>query len=142
VGAWPFVKTAVDDFYILPEGGRLAASAVDEVESEACDAQPDDYDVALAAARVETYTTLPVTRIAHRWAGLRTFTADRVPVAGFARDAPGFFWLAGQGGYGLQTAPAMAAIVEALVTASAWPDGLEALGAGPREVGIDRLQGP
>jgi D-arginine dehydrogenase len=140
--AWPFVKTAVDDFYILPEGGRLAASAVDEVESEACDAQPDDYDVALAAARVETYTTLPVRRIAHRWAGLRTFTADRVPVAGFARGAPGFFWLAGQGGYGLQTAPAMAATVEALVTGSGWPDGLEALGAGPREVGIDRLQVP
>ena len=50
------------------------------------------------------------TRIAHRWAGLRTFTADRVPTAGFAPDAPGFFWLAGQGGYGLQTAPAMAEI--------------------------------
>ena len=56
------------------------------------------------------------TRIAHRWAGLRTFTADRSPTAGFAPDAPGFFWLAGQGGYGLQTAPAMAEIAEALVT--------------------------
>ena len=60
-------------------------------------------------------------RIAHRWAGLRTFTADRTPTAGFAPDAPGFFWLVGQGGYGLQTAPAMAEIVEALITGGAWP---------------------
>jgi D-arginine dehydrogenase len=133
------VKTAVDDFYILPEGGRLAASPVDEVECEPCDAQPEDYDVALAAWKVEQYTTLPVQRIAHRWAGIRTFTADRVPVAGFAPDAPGFFWLAGQGGYGLQTAPAMAAVAEALVTGGAWPAGLEALGAGPAEIGIERF---
>jgi D-arginine dehydrogenase len=141
VREWAFVKTAVDDFYILPEGGRLAASPVDEVASEPCDAQPEDYDVALAASKVEAYTTLPVKRIAHRRAGLRTFTADRVPVAGFAPGAPGFFWLAGQGGYGLQTAPAMAAIAEALITGSAWPGDLEAHGAGPREVGIERFAG-
>jgi D-arginine dehydrogenase len=62
-----------------------------------------------------------VTRIAHRWAGLRTFTSDRTPTAGFAPDAPGFFWLCGQGGYGLQTAPAMAAAVEALIAGTTWP---------------------
>jgi D-arginine dehydrogenase len=139
VRGWPFVKSAVDDFYILPESGRLAASPVDEVECEACDARPDDYDIALAAWKVETYTTLSVQRIAHRWAGLRTFAADRVPVAGYAPDAPGFFWLAGQGGYGLQTAPAMAAAAEALILGSAWPEGLAELGAGPAEVGIARL---
>jgi D-arginine dehydrogenase len=139
VHAWPFTKTATDDFYILPESGRLAASPTDEVECDACDAQPEEYDLALAAWKVETYTTLPVARIAHRWAGLRTFTADRVPVAGFAPDAPGFFWLAGQGGYGLQTAPAMAAIAEALIAGAPWPDGLQALGAGPAEMGIQRL---
>ena len=138
---WPFLKTAVDDFYILPEGGRLAASPVDEVECEACDARPDDYDVALAAWKVERWTTLPVARIAHRWAGLRTFTSDRVPAAGFAPDAPGFFWLAGQGGYGLQTAPAMAAITAAQVAGSAWPEGLAELGAGPAEIGVARLFG-
>jgi D-arginine dehydrogenase len=139
VRTWPFVKTAVDDFYILPESGRLASSPTDEVESEACDAQPEDYDIALAASKVETYTTLPVARLVHRWAGLRTFTADRVPVAGFAPDALGFFWLAGQGGYGLQTAPAMAAIAEALIAGAPWPDGLEALGAGTSNVGMRRL---
>lgn len=136
---WPFVKTAVDDFYILPEGGRLMASPVDEVEDDPCDAQPEEYDVALAAWKVERYTTLPVELIAHRWAGLRTFTADRVPTAGFAPDAPGFFWLAGQGGYGLQTAPAMAAAAEALATGGAWPAGLAELGVSPDRIGPQRL---
>lgn len=141
VREWPFVKTAVDDFYILPESGRLMASPVDEVESDPCDAQPEDYDLALAAWKVEQYTTLSVARIAHRWAGLRTFTADRIPVAGFAPDAPGFFWLAGQGGYGLQTAPAMAEATEALATAAAWPEGLAALGVEPGYIRPERLFG-
>jgi D-arginine dehydrogenase len=125
---WPFVKTAVDDFYILPESGRLMASPVDEVESEPCDAQPEEYDLALAAWKVERYTTLPVNRIAHRWAGLRTFTADRTPAVGFDPAAPGFFWLAGQGGFGLQTAPAVAEAVEALATGADWPESLAKLG--------------
>ena len=139
---WPFVKTAVDDFYILPESGRLMASPVDEVESAPCDARPEEYDVALAAWKVERYTNLSVERIAHRWAGLRTFTADRSPAAGFAADAPGFFWLAGQGGFGLQTAPAMAEAVEALVTGSAWPDALARLGVGAADLAPGRLFAP
>ncbi|HKR25745.1 MAG TPA: FAD-binding oxidoreductase, partial [Allosphingosinicella sp.] len=121
ISAWPFVHSAAGDFYMLPEAGQILVSPVDEVADDPCDAQPDEYDIALAADRLEHYTTLRVSRIAHRWAGLRTFTADRTPTAGFAPDAPGFFWLAGQGGYGLQTAPAMAEIVEALVTGSSWP---------------------
>ena len=125
---WPFVKTVVDDFYVLPESGRLMASPVDEVESGPCDAQPEEYDVALAAWKVERYTTLSVARIAHRWAGLRTFTKDRTPAVGFDPDAPGFFWLAGQGGFGLQTAPAVAEAVESLATGGVWPEGLGALG--------------
>ncbi len=82
---------------------------------------------------------MPVARIAHRWAGLRSFVADRTPTAGFDPEAPGFFWLVGQGGYGLQTAPAMAAIVEALATGGAWPEGLEALGVTPERVRPERL---
>ncbi|HEX8525899.1 NAD(P)/FAD-dependent oxidoreductase [Allosphingosinicella sp.] len=137
--AWPFVKTAVDDFYILPESGRLMASPVDEVECPACDAQPEDYDVALAAWKIERYTSLEVKRIAHRWAGIRTFALDRVPVAGLAPDAPGYFWLAGQGGYGLQTAPAMAAIAESLIVGGPWPNGLAELGATPDSILPQRL---
>ena len=137
---WPFVHAAAQDFYMLPEAGQLLVSPVDEVADDPCDARPDDYDIALAAHRLEVYTTLTVSRIAHRWAGLRSFVADRVPTAGFAADAPGFFWLAGQGGYGLQTAPAMAAIVEALITGGAWPEGLEALGVTPGQILPERLR--
>jgi D-arginine dehydrogenase len=138
--AWPFVHSAAGDFYMLPEAGQILASPVDEVDDEPGDAQPEDYDIALAADRVEYYTTLKVDRIAHRWAGLRSFVADRTPTAGFADDAPGFFWLLGQGGYGLQTAPAMAAIVEALVAGSPWPSGLEAAGVTAESVAPSRLQ--
>lgn len=136
---WPFTKTAVDDFYMLPESGRLLACPVDEVPSEPTDAQPEEYDIALAAAKVEHYTSLAVRRIGHSWAGLRTFTHDRVPVAGFAPDAEGFFWLAGQGGYGLQTAPAMSAIAEALITGGAWPAGLTDWGIAPAHLAPERL---
>ena len=121
ISAWPFAHSAAGDFYMLPEAGRILVSPVDEVADDPCDAQPEEYDLALAADRLEHYTTVPVTRIAHRWAGLRTFAADRTPTAGFAPDAPGFLWLCGQGGYGLQTAPAMAAAVESLVAGTAWP---------------------
>jgi D-arginine dehydrogenase len=132
---WPFAHSVAGDFYMLPEAGQLLVSPVDEVGTDPCDAQPEDYDVAYAADRLEHYTTLKVTRIAHRWAGLRTFTADRTPTAGFAPDAPGFFWLVGQGGYGLQTAPAMAEIAEALLTAAAWP----LPGVAPERIGPERL---
>ena len=117
----PFTKTIGDELYFAPESGRLFASPMDEVPSEPCDAQPDEYEVALAASRMGDRTTVEVRRIHSKWAGLRTFTADRHPAAGFAADAEGFFWLAGQGGFGLQTSPAMAAIVESLVTGTAWP---------------------
>jgi D-arginine dehydrogenase len=139
VSEWPFTKTANDEFYMLPDSGRLMASPVDEVPSAPCDAQPEEYDLALAAWQAEQYTTLPVQRIAHKWAGLRSFVADRVPTAGFAPDAPGFFWLAGQGGYGIQTAPAMATICAALITGDDWPDGLSALGVEPGQVLPERL---
>ena len=117
----PFAKTVGDQLYFAPESGRLFASPMDEVPSEPCDAQPDEYDVALAAHRMEERTRVKVERIHSRWAGLRTFTPDRHPAVGFASDAEGFFWLAGQGGFGLQTSPAMAAIVESLITGASWP---------------------
>jgi D-arginine dehydrogenase len=94
---------------------------MDEVPSDPMDAQPDEFQVALAAERVQDRTTVKVERIHSRWAGLRTFTPDRHPAVGFAPDADGFFWLAGQGGYGLQTSPAMARIAAALLIGSEWP---------------------
>lgn len=143
VSNWPFTKTASDDgFYMLPDAGLLLASPMDVTPSEPCDVQPDDYEVALAAWRVEAATTLKVDRIRARWAGLRSFVADRVPTAGFAPDAPGFFWLAGQGGYGLQTSPAMALAAEALMFGLAWPRELEARGLKPEHIRPERLAVP
>jgi D-arginine dehydrogenase len=117
----PFAKTIGDELYFAPESGRLFASPMDEVPSEPCDAQPDEYEVALAAFRMEERTTVQVRQVHSKWAGLRTFTADRHPAAGFAPDAEGFFWLAGQGGFGLQTSPAMAAIVGSTLGRKPWP---------------------
>jgi D-arginine dehydrogenase len=117
----PFAKTIGDELYFAPESGRLFASPMDEVPSDPCDAQPDEYEVALAAYRMEERSTVKVERIHSRWAGLRTFTPDRHPAVGFAPDAEGFFWLAGQGGFGLQTSPAMAAITASLIAGETWP---------------------
>jgi D-arginine dehydrogenase len=117
----PFAKTIGDELYFAPESGRLFASPMDEVPSDPCDAQPDEYEVALAAYRMEERTIVKVDRIHSRWAGLRTFTPDKHPAVGFAADAEGFFWLAGQGGFGLQTSPAMAAIAASLITGEPWP---------------------
>ena len=94
---------------------------MDEVPSDPCDAQPDEYEVALAAARVEERTIVKVERIHSRWAGLRTFTPDRRPVAGFAPGTKGFFWLVGQGGFGLQTSPVMARVTASLIAGEPWP---------------------
>jgi D-arginine dehydrogenase len=131
----PFAKTLGDELYFAPESGRLFASPMDEVPSEPMDAQPDEYEVALAAHRMEERTTVKVGRIHSRWAGLRTFTPDRHPAAGFATDAEGFFWLAGQGGFGLQTSPAMAGVVGALIAGEPWPLG----GIDPNELSPARF---
>lgn len=117
----PFAKTVHDELYFAPESGRLFASPMDEGPSDACDAQPDEYEVALAAFRMEERTIVKVERIYSRWAGLRTFTADRHPAVGFAEGCEGFFWLAGQGGFGLQTSPAVASIAASLITGEGWP---------------------
>jgi D-arginine dehydrogenase len=117
----PFAKTVGDELYFAPESGRLFASPMDEVPSDPTDAQPDEYEVALAAFRMEERTIVQVRQIHSKWAGLRTFTPDKHPAVGFAPDAEGFFWLAGQGGFGLQTSPAMAAIAASLIGGGPWP---------------------
>ncbi len=141
VSRWPFTKTVGPGFYIEPEGrGRLLACPMDEHPSAPCDAQPEEEDVALAAWRVEEATTLAIPRLASKWAGLRTFAPDRLPVAGFDPAAPGFFWLAGQGGFGLQTSPAMALAAEALATGGAWPEELRAVGVTAAMLAVERLR--
>lgn len=95
-------------FYFKPEAGKLWLSPHDEIPSPPCDAAPEELDVAMAIDRFEKVVDWPVQRLEHKWAGLRTFAPDRLPVYGFDRTAQGFFWFAGQGGFGIQTAPAAA----------------------------------
>jgi len=116
--AWPLAIEVNERFYFKPDAGRLLISLADETDSEPCDAQADEFDIAVVADRVQAATTLTINRIAHRWAGLRTFAPDRTPVCGFDARSDGFFWLAGQGGYGIQTAPALAALTARLITGS------------------------
>lgn len=129
VHAWPFTKTVGEGFYLLPEGrGALLASSMDQTPSAPCDAAPEELDIAIAADRVEQATTLPIRRIAHSWAGLRSFAPDELPVIGEAAGAPGFFWVAGQGGAGFQTAPALSRIAAAAVLGHAFPEDAAAKG--------------
>ena len=126
--AWPAAIAADESFYFRPEGGRLLLSPADETPSEPCDAQPEDWDVAVAVDHFERATAAPVPRVLRRWAGLRVFTADRTPVAGFEPGAEGFFWFVGQGGYGIQLAEALARAGAAIACGEAWPDALAAHG--------------
>ena len=90
-------------------------SPADATATEPCDAQPEELDVAITMDRLERATTLDVRRVSHRWAGLRTFAPDHTPVVGEDGVAAGFVWLAGQGGYGVMTSPALSALGEAAV---------------------------
>lgn len=104
----PLVLGFDGSFYFRPEAGRLWLSPHDEIPSVPCDAAPDEIDVATAIARLEVVTDWPIARLEHKWAGLRSFAPDRLPVYGFDPQVPGLFWFAGQGGFGIQTAPAAA----------------------------------
>jgi D-arginine dehydrogenase len=113
--AWPAVIAVDESFYFKPDAGKLLCSPADETPSAPCDAQPEELDVAIAADRIQQAAEIPIARIARSWAGLRSFVADKTPVAGYDPRVAGFFWLAGQGGYGFQTTPAMALAAAALV---------------------------
>ena len=113
---WPLVVDADEDFYFKPESGQLLLSPADETPSPACDAQPDELDLAIAIDRVSQALDIEVRRINHSWAGLRSFAPDDTFVVGEDPRAKGFFWLAGQGGYGIQSAPALAHLTAHLVT--------------------------
>ncbi len=124
IQSWPCLIDADEDFYLKPEGAQLLASPCDETPSEPCDAQPEDLDVAVAVDRVERATTLSVEHVRRRWAGLRSFVADRAPVIGLDAERPGFFWLVGQGGFGIMTSASAAAALAGLVIEGALPASL------------------
>ncbi|WP_252508626.1 FAD-binding oxidoreductase [Magnetospira sp. QH-2] len=125
---WALYIDIEESFYIKPESGGILASPCDETPSPPCDAQPEELDVARAVARAEEATGVPVSRIRRKWAGLRTFAPDRSPVVGFDPDQKGFFWLAGQGGFGIMTSPALGKAAAALLRGAPLPDDIAALG--------------
>jgi D-arginine dehydrogenase len=138
--SWPAVDEAGYGCYVKPETGRIMASPADATPSEPCDAQPDDYDVAVIADWLERRTTIPVRRINHKWAGLRSFVADESPVAGFDEKVPGFFWLCGQGGYGIMMAPALGRAAAQLIVHGSLPADLTDAGVTSAELSPERCR--
>lgn len=115
VGGWPMVANAAERWYAKPDAGKLMISPADEDPVEPHDVWAEDMVLAEGLARFEEAVTMEVTRVEHSWAGMRTFAPDRTPVVGFDAEVPGLFWLAGQGGYGIQTAPALSQLAADLL---------------------------
>lgn len=137
---WPAVVAIDESQYFKPDAGLLLISAADETPSPPCDAQPEELDVAIAVDRFETLTGQPVRRVRHRWAGLRVFSPDRSPVVGFEASAPGFFWCAGQGGYGIQTSPALGRAAASLASGRGLPQDLADMGLTAEQLSPQRFR--
>jgi D-arginine dehydrogenase len=138
-GSWPVVIDAEEQFYFKADAGTILGSPGDETPSAPTDAQPEEIDVAITVERLERATTMPVRRIIRKWAGLRSFVADRVPVIGYAPDVDGFFWLAGQGGYGIETSAGLARCAAGLATGDGLPEDIRKLAIAERDLGPGRL---
>lgn len=108
ISTWPLVASAKEEWYCRPNAGLLMVSPADQDPVPPHDVWPDDMVLAEGIHRFESDTTAKVTRVEHSWAGLRSFAPDGNPVIGFDDEEEGFFWLAGQGGYGIQTSPSNA----------------------------------
>jgi D-arginine dehydrogenase len=128
IDGWPMCGDIDEEFYFKPDAGRFIGSPADETPSPPCDAQPEDLDIAICVDRITQAADFHIPRIKSSWAGLRSFVADKTPVVGFDPRAEGFFWLAGQGGYGIQTAPSMGRVAAALATGGDIPDDIQARG--------------
>ena len=124
----PLTIDVGDAFYFKPELQQLLCSPADENLHEPADARPDELEIARALDAINDATTINARHVSHAWAGLRSFTRDRTPVVGYAPDAEGLFWYAGQGGYGIQVCPAMARTGAALLRRDGIPSDVAALG--------------
>lgn len=134
VRSWPLVADAAESFYFKPEGGRLAVSPADCSPVAPQDVQPEEWDIAVAIERLEAATSLRVSGVANRWAGLRTFAPDEEPLIGFDPELPDFLWAAGFGGFGVQAAHAAGGCCQSLLRGEPLPENFTAAG-----VDLDRL---
>ena len=140
IAQWPIVCDIEEAYYFKPEGGRLLISPADETPVEPHDAYSDEMALAGGIDKFEQASTFSVQRVEHQRAGLRTFAPDRCTVVGFEPTAEGFFWLAGQGGYGIQTAPAMASLATSLLCDDEVPDELLEQGLAKAEIDPARFR--
>jgi D-arginine dehydrogenase len=140
ISSWPLTSGENPDFYFKPDAGRLLLSPQDQTPSDPCDAWPEDLDIAYAIDRFETATTMTNTRPEHTWAGLRSFVPDEGMVNGFDPDVNGFFWLAGQGGFGIETSPAMSLIAGNLARGKDFPQHVADFGLCEADLSPKRLR--
>jgi D-arginine dehydrogenase len=138
--AWPLTASVTEDWYIKPDAGMLLGSPANVDPVPPHDVQAEELDIALAIDRIQEMTTLDIRRPARTWAGLRSFVADGDLVGGFDPDAPGFFWLAAQGGYGIQTSAAMGEACAALARGLALPERIAGFGLTEGMLGPGRLR--
>jgi D-arginine dehydrogenase len=133
------VREIDEGFYFRPEGHDMLGSPCDETPMVPMDARHSELDVAIGIDRIQEATTMTIRHVRHAWAGLRTFAPDEVPVCGFDPEHPGFFWLAGQGGNGIQISWALARLTAALVAGRSLPDDLVAAGVDPAALSPNRF---
>jgi len=138
--SWPMTAGIAEDWYFKPDAGQLLGSPANADAVAPHDVQPEEMDIALAIDRIERMTTLTIRRPTRTWAGLRSFVADGDLVGGFDTELPGFFWVAGQGGYGIQTSPAMGEVCAAMIRGLPLPAHLAGLGVTPAKLSPARLQ--
>jgi D-arginine dehydrogenase len=136
---WPLVIGMEEDWYIKPDAGMLLGSPANADPVPPHDVVPEELDIAIAIDRIQAMTTLSIRRPARTWAGLRSFVADGGLVGGYADDAPGFFWLVAQGGYGIQTSAAMGEACAALARGLPVPERIAAYGLTAEALGPKRL---
>jgi D-arginine dehydrogenase len=139
VAQWPAVGAIDETWYFKPDAGRILASPADETPMPPCDVQPDEIDIATVVERIEQATTFSIQRLAAKWAGLRSFVADRTIVIGADPREPSFFWLAGQGGYGIQTSAAAGQACAGLLANGELPERLRAFGVTAQALSPARL---
>jgi D-arginine dehydrogenase len=140
VGSWPVVVAADESFYFKPEAGMLLGSPANVDPMVPHDVRPEEIDIATGIARLEEATTMTIRRPTRTWAGLRSFVPDGELVGGFDATTPEFFWVAGQGGYGIQTAAAMGRACSTLLLGQPMPPALAALGVSAERLSPRRLR--
>jgi D-arginine dehydrogenase len=138
--SWPMVIDVEETFYFRPEGPQLLASPCDETPMEPHDVRHREEDVALGIERIQAVTTMAIRTVEHAWAGLRSFVADKRPVNGWDPRLEDFYWLAGQGGFGIKTSPAMARFAAGMILQGEPPGDLVARGLSVEDLAVERLR--